>query len=78
MSDDGCGMHQAAVTVIGGHGNPVATVSAGCVHEHVTTGLRVCSNCLSEHAASPLCCAPCELEHGHCCPLTLSPGGPVT
>jgi hypothetical protein len=73
MSDDGCGMRQAAVTAIGGHGTPVVTVSTGCVHEHVTTGVRVCANCLSRHAADPLCCRPCELALRHCCPLALVP-----
>jgi hypothetical protein len=66
-------MHQAAVTVIGGHGEPTVTVSAGCVHEHITTGLRVCANCVAGHAANPLCCAACELKPGgHCCPLALT------
>ena len=70
-----CGMHAAAVVVIGGHGDPVALVTAACVHEHITAGIVVCAECLARHAREVLCCRECEMgdhcEH-HCCPLTLT------
>jgi hypothetical protein len=61
------------VTVIGGHGEAVATVTAGCVHEHVTSGILACAGCLDWHVDDPLCCRECELvaRPSHCCPLVL-------
>jgi hypothetical protein len=67
-----CCIGEAAVTAIGGHGEAVATVSTGCIHEHVTRDVPVCAACLDRHVKDPLCCVACELRKPrHCCPLVL-------
>jgi hypothetical protein len=68
-----CRVQEAAVTVLGGHTDAIAWITAGCLHEHAYPRLPACARCLNEHAKDPLCCRICELEAipRHCCPLIL-------
>ncbi|RJL21060.1 hypothetical protein [Bailinhaonella thermotolerans] len=45
----------------------VATVGAGCVHEHVDT-LPLCADCLALLEAGEVMCGPCG-RAGHTCPI---------